>query len=139
VNLLPKVMTSLNVMLYRLTRGVLGSKMGGQSILLLFTTGRKSGRNLVISTNYYRNGENYVLVASNWGKDFHPGWYYNLLDKPAAEIQVKANKIRVLAHFAASEEYNHLWALVTSQNPYYTPYQQKTRRKIPIVILEPQR
>jgi deazaflavin-dependent oxidoreductase (nitroreductase family) len=137
MNFLVKVFTSLNVLLFRCTRGILGSKMGGQSVLLLYTTGRKSGRNLVITTNYYRDGGKYVLVASNWGKDFHPGWYYNLIDKPAIEIQVKAKKIPVVAHLPNSEEYDRLWILVTSQNPYYTRYQQKTRRKIPIFILEP--
>jgi deazaflavin-dependent oxidoreductase (nitroreductase family) len=132
------IFTATNVFIHRLTGGILGSKMGGQSMLLLTTTGNKSGRKRVIAISYFRDGDNYILVTSNWGRAHHPGWYHNLIGQPAAEIQVKSRKLRVCARSAASEEYDRLWSLVSKQNPIYVHYQQQTRRKIPIVILEPE-
>ena len=67
-----KVLMAMNVFMYRLTRGALGSKMAGQSVLLLHTIGRKSGKAFTIPLNYYRDGEDYMIVASNWGKEYHP-------------------------------------------------------------------
>jgi len=132
-----KVLMAMNVFLYRLTRGALGSRMGGQSVLLLHTVGRKSGKAYTIPLNYYRDGENYVVVASNWGKGYHPGWYYNLMQQGRTEIQVKDRKMRVQASQATGDEYERLWKVVTSQNDYYLRYQKQTDRKIPMVILTP--
>jgi F420H(2)-dependent quinone reductase len=133
-----KVLMALNVALYRLTRGALGSRMGGQSVLLLHTTGRKSGKAFTIPLNYYRDGGNYVIVASNWGKQYHPGWYYNLIQQGNTEIQVKSHKIHVKASQASGDDYDRLWKVVTNQNDYYIRYQKQTDRKIPIVILTPE-
>jgi deazaflavin-dependent oxidoreductase (nitroreductase family) len=127
-----------NVFIYRLTRGRLGSKMAGQSVLLLHTVGRKSGKSFTTPVNYYGDGENYVLVASNWGKDNHPAWFYNLKQHPDTTVQVKDRIIRVVARQAAGQEYERLWKFVTSKNGYYVRYQAGTRRSIPIVILVPQ-
>ena len=132
-----KFFTAMNVFIYRLTGGLIGSRMGGQSVLLLYTIGRKSGKTHIVSTNYFRDGEAYLLVASNWGRDNHPAWFHNLTNQPVVEIQVKARKLRVCARAASNGEYARLWESVCSQNPFYTRYQQQTRRKIPIVILEP--
>ena len=137
MKLLVKFFTTLNVFIYRVTGGILGSQMGGQSMLLLSTTGRKSGKIHVIAISFFRDGNDYILVASNWGKDHHPAWYHNLISQPLAKIQVKAHKIRVSARPAALEEYDRLWTLVNAKNPIYNRYQRNTRRKIPIVILEP--
>ena len=133
-----KAFTGLNVFFYRLTGGILGSEMGGQSMLLLSTTGRKSGKTHVIAISYFRDGGNYILVASNWGRDHHPAWYHNLISQPSAEIQVKARRLRVCARLAAGEEYERLWNYVNTKNPVYDRYQRHTTRKIPIVILEPE-
>ena len=133
-----KVLMSVNIFLYQLTGGRLGSKMAGQSVLLLHTTGRKSGQTHITPTNYYRDGQNYVLVASNWGKTHHPGWFYNLMDQPVTTIQVKNHSLHVKARQAAGEEYDRLWKYVTGQNDFYIRYQNKTRRKIPLMILTPE-
>jgi F420H(2)-dependent quinone reductase len=138
MNMPVKIFTALHIFIYRLTGGFLGSRMGGQSMLLLSTTGRKSGKLHVIAISYFRDGNNYLLVASNWGKDHHPAWYHNLTSQPLADIQVKARKLGVNARPAAAEEYERLWNYVSTKNPMYTRYQRNTRRKIPIVILEPQ-
>jgi deazaflavin-dependent oxidoreductase (nitroreductase family) len=131
-----RVLMSVNVFLFRLTGGRLGSRMSGQDVLLLQTVGRKSGVERTIPVNYFRDGSNYVLVASNWGKPHHPAWYLNLLKQPSATIQVRERKLRVTARPAGEADYDRLWRDVTGKNPFYLRYQQQTARKIPLVILE---
>lgn len=137
MNIWVKLLMVSNVFLYRLTGGRLGSRMAGQNVLLLHTTGRKSGKPYTTPTNYYRDGVNYLLVASNWGKDQHPAWFYNLIYQPVTTIQVKDKLIPVHARQASPAEYDRLWTLVSGQNVYYVRYQQQTGRKIPVVILTP--
>ncbi len=128
---------AVNVFLYRLTGGRLGSRMAGQSVLLLHTVGRKSGKAYTTPTNFYQDGKNYVLVASNWGQPNNPAWYYNLLHMDSATIQVKNKTIQVKPRLANGPEYDRLWDYVTSSNKFYTQYQSQTDRKIPLVILTP--
>lgn len=132
-----RLLMAVNKFLYQLSGGRLGSRLGGQSVLLLHTTGRKSGKAYTTPTNYYVDGKNYVLVASNWGQAHNPAWYYNLLHMDAATIQVKNQTIRVKARLASPEEYDRLWKMVTGLNQFYVQYQQQTDRKIPLVILTP--
>jgi deazaflavin-dependent oxidoreductase (nitroreductase family) len=132
-----KFFTTVNVFVYQLTKGYLGSRMGGQSILLLHTVGRKSGKNYTTSLSYYRDGNAYLVVASNWGKEKHPDWFYNLLQYPRATIQVQGTSIAVDAHQAQGIEYKRLWELVTHQNRQYLQYQMGLARQIPVVILTP--
>ena len=133
-----KVLMAMNVFFYRLTRGALGSRMAGQSVLLLPTIGRKSGKAFTIPLNYYRDGENYVVVASNWGKEYHPAWFYNLMQQGRTEIQVKDRKMHVQASQATGDDYDRLWKVVTGKNDYYIRYQKQTDRKIPLIILTPE-
>lgn len=135
MDFLEKVLIFLNTNLYRFTRGLLGSKMAGQDVLLLETTGRKSGKHYTTPINYYRDQGNYLVVASNWGKDHHPQWYYNLLHQPETTIQVKDRKLHVRAQTVPEADYERLWKLVSGQNEFYVQYQRATRRKIPLVIL----
>ena len=111
--------------------------MAGYSILLLHTKGRKSGAAYTIPLTFFQDGANYLLVASNWGRQHNPGWYYNLLDQPATVVQINEQIITVNAHPATRDEYTHLWKKVTSRNNFYVRYQKKTRRQIPIVVLKP--
>ena len=111
--------------------------MGKQSVLLLHTIGRKSGLSYTTTLSYYRDGNSYLVVASNWGKETNPDWLLNLMQLPHTTIQVKATTIAVEAHVAQCEEYSRLWELVTQQNNQYVQYQKRLKRKIPIVILTP--
>jgi deazaflavin-dependent oxidoreductase (nitroreductase family) len=115
----------------------LGNRMGKQSVLLLYTTGRKSGKPFVTSLSYYRDGSAYLVVASNWGKENHPDWFHNLMHLPQTTIQVGTRSIHVAAHSAQEEEYPRLWQLVTQKNEQYIQYQSGMKRKIPIVVLTP--
>ncbi len=133
-----KILMALNIFLYRLTGGVLGGRMMGQNVLLLTTVGRKSGKERITPVNYFRDGENYLLVGTNWGKQGQAAWYLNLLRRPEAHIQVKRQVLAVTARPAGENEYGRLWGYVAGLNPFYPRYQAQTRRRIPIVVLTPQ-
>lgn len=134
---LVKLFVRLNAFFFRLTNGRLGSQMGKQSVLLLQTTGRKSGKSYTTPLSFFRDGSNYLIVASNWGKEEHPNWFRNLVQQPRATIQVKDKTIPVQARPAGDEDYERLWNLVTRQNSQYVQYQSGLKRKIPIVVLTP--
>jgi F420H(2)-dependent quinone reductase len=132
-----KILMAVNVFLYRLTGGRLGGRMAGQSVLLLHTVGRKTGKTYITPTNYYLDGDCFILVASNWGRDNHPAWFHNLMHQPEATIQVGSRILRVKARAAEGIDYARLWQDVTGKNDFYVRYQQQTSRKIPIVVLDP--
>jgi F420H(2)-dependent quinone reductase len=134
---LVKLLIKVNVFLYRLTNGMIGGKLGRNSIMLLNSVGRKTGKLHTIPINYFRDGNNYYIVGSNWGREHHAGWYFNLKDKPETTIQIKNRVIKVQVREAAGEEYDRLWKSVTAQNSFYNNYQAHTQRKIPIMILTP--
>ncbi len=132
-----KIFTSANAFLFRISGGRLGNRMGGQSVLLLHTVGRKSGKPYTTPLSYYRDGDSYLVVASNWGKEVHSAWFFNLLDHPRTTIQVGGAVIPVEARPAEGKEYERLWAQVTLLNDQYIKYQKGLARRIPIVILKP--
>jgi deazaflavin-dependent oxidoreductase (nitroreductase family) len=118
-----------------------GGKKGhlwrGYPTLLLTTRGRKSGKLRRTALIYGRDGNNYLIVASQGGAPTHPNWYLNLVENPEVELQVGADKLAVRARTAAPEEKPRLWQLMTKIYPQYANYQDKTSRDIPVVILEP--
>jgi F420H(2)-dependent quinone reductase len=132
-----KLFMAINTLVIRASRGRLGSRLGTQTILLLHTVGRKSGRNFVTPVAYFHVEGCYFLVGSNWGKDSNAAWYYNLLARPRTTIEVKGKRILVRAHAAEGPEYARLWAYATEHHPPYLHYQEMTDRHIPIVILQP--
>jgi F420H(2)-dependent quinone reductase len=111
--------------------------MGKQSVLLLYTIGRNSGKIHATTLSYYPDGENYLIVASNWGQEQPPDWFLNLEKTPITTIQVKNVTIRVKAKRAEGKQYQQLWELVTQHNSQYIEYQNHLVRKIPIMILIP--
>jgi F420H(2)-dependent quinone reductase len=123
--------------LLRVTRGRLGGRLGGQSMLLQHTIGRQTGADRASALSYYRDGPNYLVVASNWGAAAPPSWYANLLAQPHARIDVAGRTLAVTARPATPEEQPRLWSLVTAANPQYLRYQAGLARRIPVVILMP--
>ncbi|HEX9091167.1 MAG TPA: nitroreductase/quinone reductase family protein, partial [Anaerolineales bacterium] len=99
------IFTRLHVLIYQVSHGHLGSQLGRQSMLLLYTIGRQSGKKRVTTLAYYRDGSNYLIVGSNWGKENQPAWFHNLVLQPRATIQVGPKTITVLARRAQGEEY----------------------------------
>jgi F420H(2)-dependent quinone reductase len=126
-----------HVSVYRWTGGKLGGKLGPYDILLLTTTGRRSGQERTSPLGYFKDGENFVITASNGGGPNHPGWYFNLVEHPQALIEVGKQKITVIAKQADPEEKKRLWALLISLTPRYDGYQKRTSRDIPMMILHP--
>jgi len=122
---------------YRETDGEEGHEWNGASVLILTTTGRKSGQRRDTPLIYGRSGENYLVVASKGGADEPPAWFVNLEADPETEVQVKADRLKTRARVATPEEKPQMWKTMTSAWPAYDEYQTKTEREIPIVVLEP--
>lgn len=127
----------INAFLIRATNGRVGGKLGTQTILLLETTGRKSGEPHAIPIAYFLHEGKYLIVESNWGKDNHADWYLNLKKNPRAVLQVNGQRINAVAHDADGEEYNRLWKFATQKHPPYLQYQTMTKRRIPVVVCQP--
>jgi deazaflavin-dependent oxidoreductase (nitroreductase family) len=124
-----------HVRVYRETDGEHGYRWRGTTILLLTTSGRKSGEERTTPLIHRTDGERWVIVASKGGAPEHPGWYENLLADPQATIQVKGETIAVTASAAEREERSRLWSLMAEVWPAYDDYQTKTDREIPVVVL----
>jgi deazaflavin-dependent oxidoreductase (nitroreductase family) len=124
-----------HVRVYRETGGERGYEWRGTTILLLTTTGRKSGEPRTTPLIHRTDGERWVIVASKGGAPEHPGWYENLLADADASIQVKDEVIPVRASTAEGEERARLWSLMAEVWPAYDEYQTKTDREIPVVVL----
>jgi deazaflavin-dependent oxidoreductase (nitroreductase family) len=136
-DILIKWFMRINAFFLRLTNGRLGGRLGTQTILLLETTGRKTGQAREIPIAYFFHEGKYLIVESNWGKDTHGDWYLNLKKNPRATLKVNGKVIPVEAHDAQGEEYASLWKFVTGRHPPYLQYQEMTKRAIPVVVFEP--
>jgi deazaflavin-dependent oxidoreductase (nitroreductase family) len=132
-----KLFMATNVLVIRVSRGRLGSQLGTQTIMLLHSTGRKSGREFVTPIAYFHTEGFYFLVGSNWGKEQNANWFYNLMAQPRTVIEVKGKKILVEAHQAEGVEYERLWKYAIDHHPAYLHYKEMTSRHIPIVVLQP--
>lgn len=132
-----RIFMAANSFFIRVTRGRVGGQLGTQTILLLHSVGRKSGQRRVTPIAYFHYEGRYLVVESNWGKDRHAAWYYNLKAQPQTRIEVNGRTVQVQVGFAEGEEYVRLWEYVTKKHPPYLDYQKMTSRKIPIVVLTP--
>jgi deazaflavin-dependent oxidoreductase (nitroreductase family) len=132
-----KAMVSVGVFLYRLTGGVIGGRVQSLPVLLLTTTGRKSGKKRTVPLGFLRDGSAYVIIASYGGLPRNPAWFLNLESEPSATIQVKKRQMQVQAETANPEQKRELWARLTEVAPGYANYQKRTSREIPVVILHP--
>lgn len=128
---------ALNTFLIRISNGQIGSTLGTQTILLLHTVGRKSGKQYETPIAYFYHEGQYLIVASNWGKDKQADWFLNLKENPRTTIGVKGKKIPVEAREAQGEEYDRLWKFATEKHPPYLTYQSMTTRHIPIMVFRP--
>jgi deazaflavin-dependent oxidoreductase (nitroreductase family) len=111
--------------------------MQSMSVLLLTMTGRKSGKKRTVPLGSFRDGSDYVIIASYAGLPQKPAWFLNLKSNPEATIQVGRQKIRVKAETAHPEKRQELWARLLEIAPGYANYQKRTSREIPMVILHP--
>ncbi|HKP51757.1 MAG TPA: nitroreductase family deazaflavin-dependent oxidoreductase [Chloroflexia bacterium] len=116
--------------------GERGHKYSGLDSLLLTTRGRKSGKLRRTALFYGRDADRYVLVASNGGSAGNPLWYLNLLEEPLVELQVGKDIFSALARPATEEEKPALWQIMIAIMPQYEGFQSKTKRDIPVVVVE---
>jgi F420H(2)-dependent quinone reductase len=121
---------------YRLSGGRIGSHVAGLPVLLLTTTGRKTGRPRTVPLGYLEQGGAYVLIGSKAGAPRHPDWYLNLEADPAVEVQIGRTRERRRARRATPDEAGRLWPMVLARAPGYGRYRAKTSREIPLVLLE---
>jgi deazaflavin-dependent oxidoreductase (nitroreductase family) len=121
---------------YRATDGEEGHDWRGATVLLLTTTGRRSGEPRTSPLIYGRHGDDYMVVASKGGSPEPPAWYLNLSESPEVEVQVKGDRFKARARTAGAEEKPELWRTMTAEWPDYDAYQEQTEREIPVVVLE---
>ena len=132
-----KFFSQLHVFLYKASGGRLGGRFKGAPVLLLTTTGRKSGKQRTTPVLFGQDAGRYVIVASVGGAPKHPAWYLNLRDRPDATIRVGSRTLAVHAETVPPEERARLWTLMTQLYRGYDDYQAKTSREIPLVLLTP--
>jgi deazaflavin-dependent oxidoreductase (nitroreductase family) len=126
-----------NVPLYRLTRGRIGGRVGKAPVLLLTTTGRKSGEPRTAPVLYLADGERLIVIGSNAGNKKPPAWSLNLVANPDADVEVGADRRRVRARVAEGEERETLWRRSNEQYAGFDDYKAKTSRDIRVFVLEP--
>jgi deazaflavin-dependent oxidoreductase (nitroreductase family) len=117
-------------------RSSLTSVLTGLPIVELTTTGARSGLPRTLPVVGVPDGERLVLVASNYGSPRHPAWYHNLRAQPACTVRFRGEELAMRAHEAEGEERERLWAQMNRMWPHYDEYQEKTDRRIPVVVLE---
>jgi deazaflavin-dependent oxidoreductase (nitroreductase family) len=125
-----------NVPVYRLSRGHVGGKVGKAPVLLLTTTGRKSGQQRTAPVVYGRDGQNVIVIGSNAGNENEPGWSYNLKANPDAQVEIGASRSAVRARVAEGEERERLWKLMNVGYEGFDDYAARTNRDIPVFVLE---
>jgi F420H(2)-dependent quinone reductase len=127
---------ALHRLLYRVSGGRVGGRVWDLPVVLLTTTGRRSGKRRTVPLCSFRDGDDVVVIASYGGLDQPPAWWLNLEANPHAELQEGRTRRLVTARNAGPGERERLWAEVTSRAPGYLEYECRTAREIPVVILQ---
>ena len=120
---------------FRANEGKVGGQFEGAPLLLLHSTGAKSGKERVSPVMYQQVGDDYAIFASKAGAPDNPDWYHNLLANPEASIEVGTDAVDVVARVAEGDERERIWSTQKSEYPGFAEYEQKTSRTIPVVVL----
>ncbi len=120
---------------FRSTGGVVGGDFEGVPLLLLTTTGARSGQPRTTPVTYLRDGDRLVVFAANGGRESHSGWYHNLLADPAAGVEVGIESYDVTATELEGAERERLWGRQLEHTPYFAGFQERAGRRIPVVAL----
>lgn len=122
---------------FRANAGKVGGAFEGSPLLLLQTTGAKTGRTRVKPLVYRRDGDRLVVFGTKGGSPTHPEWFYNVRANPRVTVEVGSDRFEADARVALPDERDRLWRLQTQDVPVFADYQKKTDRTIPVVILDP--
>jgi deazaflavin-dependent oxidoreductase (nitroreductase family) len=121
---------------FRANAGKVGGPFEGAPMLLLHTTGAKSGAERVNPVVYQPDDGRWVVFGSKSGADSHPDWFHNLRANPEVEIEVGTDTVPVTARVAEGDERERLWTRQKELMPGFKDYEAKTTRQIPVVVLE---
>jgi deazaflavin-dependent oxidoreductase (nitroreductase family) len=132
-----KATGKLNVPIYRLSRGHILGSVGTAPVLLLTSTGRRSGQQRTAPVVFLADGERYVVIGSNAGNARTPAWSYNLQANADAEIEIRGTRKLVRARVAEGDERAELWRKVNEMYEGFDDYDAKTSRDIAVFVLEP--
>jgi deazaflavin-dependent oxidoreductase (nitroreductase family) len=134
-----KGVSKIHLVVHRLSRGRFLGRVAGMPVLLLTTTGRRTGKARTTPLTFFRDGADLVVVASNGGAERPPDWSLNLQQNPRAVVEIGTDELTVQARTASAEERERLWVVITATYSGYARYQKKTARQIPVLILTPDR
>ena len=134
---LQKAGTRFHRLLLQSPVGPLISNLGRNHLLVLHTSGRLSGQPRQTPLSYTKDGDAYVVIASDGGAKRHPDWYLNLQARPDAEVERNGRRQAVRAETVSGAERDRLWRQATTSFPGYSGYQMRTSREIPVVRLRP--
>lgn len=132
-----KAAGKLNVPVYRLSGGRLMNKVGTGPVLLLTSTGRRSGQKRTAPVLYLKDGDQLVVIGSNAGNVRAPAWSHNLKANPEAEVEIGRERRQVRGRVAEGEERAELWRKVNQMYEGFDDYDAKTSREISVFVLEP--
>lgn len=121
---------------FRANDGKVGGDFAGAPLLLLTTTGAKSGQPRIAPLVYTTDGDRLVIIASKGGAPTNPDWFANLVANPVATVEVGTERFQVQATITEEAERQRLFAQMAEMMPGFADYQQKTTRKIPVIALE---
>jgi len=135
---LARAAIAAHVALYRLSGGKIGGQAQHMPVLLLTTTGRKSGKQHTTALVYMPDGDDFVVVASNGGQARLPNWWLNMRKSKQTRIEVGRKRLRVSVQEATPEERQRLWPRVIAYRAGHETYQERTPYPLPLVILHPE-
>ena len=121
---------------FRATGGRLNGSSVTSPVLLLTTTGAKSGLQRTTPLSFVRDGDRFIVTSSHGGEPTHSGWFYNLRADPHATVEVGAETLRVTAVMLSGEERERGFAALAAAVPIFLTYQAKTSRQFPVIALE---
>ena len=121
---------------FRANGGLVGGPFEGQTLLLLHHVGAKSGTERVSPLVYRVEGDAWVVFASNAGLPTNPDWYYNLLARPTATVELGTETVAVTARVAEGAERARIWGAQTTEAPVFAGYEAQSGRNIPVIVLE---
>ncbi len=122
---------------FRKNHGKVGGYFEGAPVLLIHSTGARTGKPRLTPVMYLKDGDRYLVFSSKGGAPTNPDWYYNLVAHPEAKIEVGDNTIDVHAQEMKGPEHDRLYAKQVSLYPQFGEYQRKTKRIIPVIALSP--